>query len=131
MNLIRITRILSLLLLVWGVVALLMPRQVADMIGLAIEVGSGNGYAEIGAGQGGMSLALGAIGLYASRFGEENGPALLSALGVIFFGIAFGRVFVALATSPEPAGVTAWCLAVLEIAMGMVYFLAGRTVDSV
>lgn len=131
MNLIRISRILSLLLLVWGAIALAMPRQVADLIGLAIEVGSGNGYAEIGAGQGGISLALGAIGLYASRFGEENGAALLSALGVIFFGIASGRLFVALVTSPEPAGVTTWGLAASEIVMGMIYFLAGRTVDSV
>jgi hypothetical protein len=131
MNLVQITRLMSLLLLLWGLVALAMPRQVADMIGLAIEVGSGNGYAEIGAGQGGMSLALGAIGLYAARVGEESGPVLLSALGVIFFGIAFGRLFVALVTSPEAAGVTAWSLAAVEIAMGMVYFLAGRTVDSV
>ena len=131
MDLVRITRILSLLLLVWGVFALFMPRQVADLIGLAIEVGSGNGYTEIGAGQGGMSLALGAIGLYGARVGEEAGPALLSALGVIFFGVAFGRVFVALMTSPESAGVTAWLFAATEIGFGMVYFLAGRTVDSV
>jgi len=131
MNLVRTSRILSLLLILWGIVALFMPRQVADLIGLAIEVGSGNGYAEIGAGQGGMSLALGAIGLYAARIAEESGPVLLSALGVIFFGVAFGRLFVALATSPEPAGVTAWALASVEIAMGMIYFLAGRTVDSV
>jgi hypothetical protein len=131
MNLIQITRVLSLSLIVWGVIALLMPRQVADVLGLAIEVGSGNGYAEIGAGQGGMSLALGAIGLYAARFGEESAPALLSALGVLFFGVAFGRVFVALVTSPEPAGMTAWAFVVVEIAIGMVYFLAGRTVDSV
>lgn len=131
MNLVRTTRIFSLLMLLWGTAALFMPRQVADMIGLAIEIGSGNGYSEIGAGQGGMSLALGAIGLYAARIGEESGPALLSALGVIFFGVAFGRVFVALVTSPEAAGVTAWAMAAVEIGMGMVYFLAGRTVDSV
>lgn len=131
MNLTQISRILSISLIVWGLLALAMPRQVADLLGLAIEVGSGNGYSEIGAGQGGIGLALGIIGLYAARVGEESAPALLSALGVIFFGIAFGRVFVALVTSPEAAGVTAWGLAAGEIVMGMIYFLAGRTVDSV
>jgi hypothetical protein len=128
MQLIRATRIVSVLLIVWGLAALFMPRQIADLVGLVIEPGSGNGYAEIGAIHGGMSIALGAIGLLGASGGDRN-AILLSALGVIFFALGAGRLFVMLVSSPEPAGLTAWASFGLEVVLGMTYFLAGRVAD--
>lgn len=128
MQLIRATRVISVLLIIWGISALLMPRQIADLVGLVIEPGSGNGYAEIGAIHGGMSIALGAIGLFGASGGDRN-AILLSALGVIFLALGIGRLFVMLVSSPVPAGLTGWASFGLEIVLGVGYFLAGRVAD--
>jgi len=128
MQLIHATRVTSVLIIVWGLAALFMPRQIADLVGLAIEPGSGNGYAEIGAIHGGMSIALGAIGLFGSSGGDRN-AILLSAVGVLFLALGGGRLFVMLVSSPLPAGLTGWGSFAVEILLGVAYFLAGHVAD--
>jgi hypothetical protein len=128
MQLVNGTRVVSCLLILWGIAALFLPRQVADLVGLAIEPGSGNGYAEIGAIHGGMSIALGAIGLFGARGGDRN-AILLSALGVIFLALGLGRLFVMLISAPVAAGLTAWGSFAIEIVLGIAYFLAGSVAD--
>lgn len=128
-RLIQVGRVLSALLLLWGLVALLLPRQVADLVGLAVEAGSGNGFAEIGALHGGLSLALGVIGLIAAGRGDDSGSQLFSVLGAIFFALALGRLFVIVVTTPVGVGLTAWLLFVGEIAFAAIYFLAGQASD--
>lgn len=128
-RLIQASRAASGLLLVWGLTALFLPRQVADLVGLAVEVGSGNGFAEIGALHGGLSLALGTIGLLAASRDDDGGSQLFSVLGGIFFALALGRLFVMVATTPVVVGFTAWVLCVGEVALGGLYFLAGQASD--
>jgi len=128
-RLIQASRVASGLLLLWGLAALLLPRQVADLVGLAVESGSGNGFAEIGALHGGLSLALGIIGLLAASRDDESGSQLFSVLGGIFFLLALGRLFVMVVTTPVAVGLTAWASCVLEVGLAALFFLAGQAND--
>ena len=86
-------RILSLLSLGGGLLAISMPALVADTVGLAFEVGAtGTGYAEIGALYGGNFVALGLVGLWAARAAAVSGPQIVVAIGVVWLGIAGGRL---------------------------------------
>jgi hypothetical protein len=125
MNLGYAVRALSVLSLLMGLAAIAAPIQIADFVGLTVEIGQSSGYGEIGALYGGNFIALGAIGLYAARRGVASGPALLAAIGTIWAAIAGGRLAVMLLRSV--GGVTGWVFLVSEIAVAAVFLLAAYT----
>ena len=126
MDMVRITRVISLLTVASGVAAIAMPKALADFVGLAFETGSASGYGEIGAVYGGNFIALGAIGLYAARATVAAGSALLTAVGVVWLSIASGRLAVILLTAVGPVGVMSWVWLAMETAAGLCFVVAAR-----
>jgi len=130
MGLVQVARTLALLLIVFGLGALVAPGSVADFAGLQIEPSSSNGYLEIGAAFGGVTVALGAIALYATFTASASGGALLASVGAVFAVAAAGRLVVATMTAPAAPSVTGWLLVLLDASIGVVFLLTSRVVES-
>ncbi len=126
MDLTRIVRVVSILSAVSGLLAIAMPGQVADFVGFIIEPGNGLGYGEIGAVYGGSFVALGVIGVWATRPALASGPALLTAIGAVWAGFAGGRLLVMLLTAKAPAGVIGWTFLILEALVAALFVVAGQ-----
>jgi hypothetical protein len=130
MGLVQVTRTLAVLLIVFGLGALVAPGSVADFAGLQIEPSSGNGFLEIGAAFGGVTVALGAIALYATFSMSSSASALLAAVGAVFVAGAAGRLIVGTMTAPVPPMLTGWLLILLDASIGVVFLLSSRAVAS-
>ena len=100
MGLVQLARMLAVLLIVFGLGALVAPGSVADFAGLQIEPSSGNGFLEIGAAFGGVSIALGGIALYATFTASSSAAALAGAVGLVFLAGAAGRLVVGSMSAP-------------------------------
>ncbi len=127
MDLNRIARVVSILSAVSGLLAIAVPGQVADFVGFVIEPGSGLGYGEIGAVYGGSFVALGVLGVWATRPGVSSGSVLLTAIGAVWAGFAGGRLLVMLLTAKAAAGVMGWTFLVLEALVAVLFVVAGQT----
>ena len=130
MRLVQVARTLALLLIVFGVGALVAPGSVADFAGLQIEPSSGNGFLEIGAAFGGVTIALGAIALYATFTASSSAAVLLGAVGVVFLSGAAGRLVVGSMTAPAAPSFAGWLLVLLDAAIGAVFLLSSRALES-
>ena len=124
-------RILSLLSFGGGLLAISMPAFVADTVGLAFEAGAtGTGYAEIGALYGGNFVALGLIGLWAARAAAVSGPQIVVAIGVVWLGIAGGRLATTLLVAAETQGPVGWGSLGVELFFGASLLVCGRILSS-
>jgi hypothetical protein len=130
MGLLQVARALAVLLIVFGLGAWVTPGSVADFAGLQIEQSSGNGYLEIGAAFGGISIALGAIALYATFTANPSAAALLTAVGFIFLSGAAGRLVVASMSAPVAPTITGWLLVLLDAVLGTVFLISSRALES-
>ena len=127
MDFVRATRVLSVVFIAMGALAIAAPANVADMFGFDIQQASGLGFGEIGALYGGNFIGLGLIGLYASREGADEGPILTAAVGVVCLCIAAGRMLV-MATRPQLAWTWFGVLSfVIEAGVGGVFLLGARS----
>ena len=129
MGLVQVTRTLALLLIVFGLGALVAPGSVADFAGLQIEPSSGNGFLEIGAAFGGVTVALGAIALFATFTTSASAGALLAAVGAVFAAGAAGRLLVGIITTPVAPTLMGWLLVLLDASIGVVFLLASTAVE--
>jgi hypothetical protein len=130
MGLVQVARTLASLLIVFGLGALVAPGSVADFAGLQIEPTSGNGFLEIGAAFGGVTIALGAIALYATFTATPAASSLLGAVGVVFVAGAIGRLVVASFTTPAVPTFTGWLLVGLDAVIGGVFLVSSRLLES-
>lgn len=123
----HLVRVVSALSIAAGLLAVIAPGSVADFFGLEIVQEQALGWGEIGALYGGCFVALGGLGLYGARTSYADGPILLTAIGVIWLGIASGRIAVMLTRGAEASSVFGWLSFVVEIAIGVVFVLAARS----
>lgn len=130
MGLVQVARTLALLLIVFGLGALVAPGSVADFSGLQIEQSSGNGFLEIGGAFGGVSIGLGAVALYSTFTASAAAGALLASVGWVFAAGAAGRLIVGTMTTPAAPSLTGWLLVLLDAAFAVVFLLASRSVES-
>jgi len=129
-NLKHVVRVFAGILVVSGVFGLVMPGSVADFAGLIVEPSSTNGYVEIGAVYGGMTIALGAIALYSTlSYGAAASP-MLAAVGLIFVGAAAGRLIVASLMGPGTLQIAGWLLLLFDAACAAVFLIGSRALDS-
>ena len=125
----RAIRAISILTALFGLVALAVPQMVGDLVGLTVEVGNSNGYGEIGALYGGVSIALGLLGLWATLPGYPGGRQLLGAIGLTWSCVAVCRLLVMTVIKPESAGLIGWASFVLEAALGVVFVFVRTAID--
>ena len=130
MGLVQVARTLALLLILFGLAALVAPGSVADFAGLQIEPSSGNGFLEIGAAFGGVTIALGGLALYATFAASASAATLLAAVGGVFVAGAIGRLVVGTMTAPVPPTITGWLLVLLDASIGVVFLLSSRLLES-
>ncbi len=130
MALVHTARTLALLLILFGLGALVTPATVADFAGLQIEPSNGNGFLEIGAAFGGVTIALGAIALYATFTANPAAGSLLAAMGIVFLAAAFGRLVVGSMSAPAPASFVGWLLVLLDAAIGVVFLVSSQMLES-
>jgi hypothetical protein len=131
MRLAHAVRVISAVLLVSGVFALLMPSAAADLAGLQIELGSANGRVEIGAVYGGIPIALGLIGMYATISVSPSAGAMLATVGWIFATVVVARLVVAFFAGIDGLGLTGWLLLGFDIVAAGVFLLGSRALDDV
>jgi len=130
MGLVQVARSLALILIVFGLGALVAPGSVADFAGLQIEPSGGNGFLEIGAAFGGVPIALGAIALYSTFTASASAGALLAAVGWVFAAGAAGRLVVGSMSAPTAPSLVGWLLVLLDASLAVVFLLASRAVES-
>ncbi len=121
----RVLRIVSTVLVGFGLFALAMPQAVADLANLTVMPGQGDGWGEIGALYGGMVVAMGGVALYAMRESFADRAVVMGVLAILWLGVAVGRLLVMLVTAPEPSGLMGWINLGLELGLAGVYGLLG------
>ncbi|MBC8291852.1 MAG: DUF4345 family protein [Proteobacteria bacterium] len=121
----RVLRIVSTVLVGFGLFALAMPEAMADLANLTVMPGQGDGWGEIGALYGGMLVAMGGVALYAMRESFADRATVMGVLAVLWLGVAAGRLLVMLVTAPEPSGLMGWINLGLELGLAGVYGLLG------
>jgi len=122
MNAAGVARVVSLLTIAFGVFALARPEQMAHLANL--QALNGDGWSDIGALYGGMPIAIGVVGLRAARKSSTDGPVVLLGLGVLWFGVAAGRI-AAVWTTPLGPGVVSYANFAIEVSAGALLCWAG------
>jgi hypothetical protein len=130
MRIIHAVKIFSAVLLVSGVFALLMPVAAADFTGLQIEPGSANGRVEIAANFGGIPIALGAMGLFATLLYPPSAAAMLAAVGWIFTAAAVARILVVFFSGLSTLSIVGWVMVGFDVAAAAVFLLGSRAIEN-
>lgn len=128
-GIVRAIRAISIITGLFGVVAVLAPKMVGDLVGLTVEVGNSNGYGEIGAMYGGASIALGILGLWATLPGRSGGRVLLGAVGLMWGSIALCRLIVMTLIEPDAGGLIGWASFLLEAGLAAVFGFLRTAID--
>ena len=128
-GIVRAIRAISIVTILFGVVAVVAPQMVGDLVGLTIEVGNSNGYGEIGALYGGVSIALGLLGLWAMLPGYPGGQQLLGAIGLTWACLAVCRLLVMTVVKPQSAGFIGWGSFILEAGLAAVFIFLRTSAD--
>lgn len=130
MRLEHAVRVLCAALLVFGAFGLLMPAAVADFAGLQIELGSANGRVEVGAIYGGIPIAFGLIGLYATMSASPAAGAMLATLGWIFATVVGARILAAFFSGLDGLTIIGWLQIGFDIAAAVIFLLGSRALDA-
>ncbi|MEE8311258.1 MAG: hypothetical protein V3R77_03310 [Candidatus Binatia bacterium] len=128
-GIVRAIRAISITTGLFGVAAVLAPKMTGDIVGLTVEVGNSNGYGEIGAMYGGVSIALGILGVWATLPGRTGGRSLLGAVGLLWGCIALCRLIVMTLIEPASAGLIGWASFLLEAGLAAVFGFLRTAID--
>jgi hypothetical protein len=128
MNLKHAVRVVGVVLLISGLLALIMPVATADFVGLLVEPNTSNGVVEIGAIYGGIPIALGAIVLYSTWSLSASAGPMLAAVGFVFVGAALGRLIIVF-TGSTPT-LMGWLFFAFEVVAGLVLLVGSTALDS-